>query len=60
MNFTEGNDERDVTTPEKLLATNQEIPELKGMSCVAGFDYASISDFASIGLLFKKKINIYG
>ncbi|HAP4214714.1 TPA: terminase large subunit, partial [Enterococcus faecalis] len=55
MNFTEGNDERDVTTPEKLLATNQEIPELKGMSCVAGFDYASISDFASIGLLFKKE-----
>ena len=34
MNFTEGNDERDVTTPEKLRATNQEIPELKGMSCV--------------------------
>lgn len=53
MNFTEGNDERDVTTHEKLLATNRLIPNLVGRSCVAGFDYASIRDFASVGLLFK-------
>lgn len=53
MNFTEGNDERDVTTPEKLMATNQPFPEIEGMSCVAGFDYASIRDFVNVGLLFK-------
>lgn len=53
MNFTEGNDERDVTTQEKLLATNQPLPDLSGRSCVAGFDYASIRDFVSVGLLFK-------
>lgn len=53
MNFTEGNDERDVTSQEKLLATNQPVPDLKKRSCVAGFDYASIRDFVSVGLLFK-------
>ncbi|WP_413488442.1 terminase TerL endonuclease subunit [Carnobacterium divergens] len=53
MNFTEGDSEKDVTTHEKLLATNQPIPNLKGRSCVAGFDYASIRDFATVGLLFK-------
>lgn len=53
MNFTEGNDERDVTSQEKLMATNQQLPDLEGRSCVAGFDYASIRDFVSVGLLFK-------
>ena len=53
MNYTEGDSEKDVTTHEKLLATNQPIPNLKGRSCVAGFDYASIRDFATVGLLFK-------
>ena len=53
MNFTEGDAEADITTHEKLMATNQSIPDLTGRSCVAGFDYASIRDFASVGLLFK-------
>ena len=53
MNFTEGNDERDVTTQEKLLATNKPLPELNGRTCVAGFDFASIRDFVNVGLLFK-------
>lgn len=53
MNFTEGDTEKDVATHEQLLATNQPFPSLQGRSCVAGFDYASIRDFASIGLLFK-------
>ncbi|EOL42007.1 terminase TerL endonuclease subunit [Enterococcus phoeniculicola] len=53
MNFTEGNDERDVTSQEKLMATNKAIPDLVGRSCIAGFDYASIRDFVSVGLLFK-------
>lgn len=54
MNFTEGDMESDITTHEKLLATNQPIVDLKGKSCVAGFDYAEIRDFASVGLLFKQ------
>lgn len=53
MNFTEGDAESDVTTHSKLMATNQPINNMEGKSCVAGFDYASIRDFASVGLLFK-------
>ncbi|KXU14591.1 Phage terminase large subunit [Streptococcus oralis] len=54
MNLPEADLEKDVTSREKLLAT-QRAPEidLLGRSCVAGFDYASIRDFASVGLLFK-------
>ncbi|MCM6864718.1 terminase large subunit [Enterococcus faecium] len=54
MNFTEGDMESDITTHEKLMATDQPIGDLKGKSCVAGFDYAEIRDFASVGLLFKQ------
>lgn len=53
MNFTEGDGERDVAPYEQVQATNQPIPVLENRSCVAGFDYASIRDFASVGLLFK-------
>lgn len=53
MNFTEGNTERDVATHDQLIATNQEVIIPRGAHCVAGFDYASIRDFASVGLLFK-------
>lgn len=54
MNFTEGDTERDIATHDQLMATNQiaDIPE--GAHCVAGFDYASIRDFVSVGLLFKQ------
>lgn len=38
---------------EKIKATNQEIPELEGCSCIGGLDYASIRDFVGCGLLFK-------
>lgn len=54
MNFTEGDGERDVAPYKQIqAAANMEIPELEGRSCAAGFDYASIRDFASVGLLFK-------
>lgn len=53
MNFTEGDNERDVAPYEQLqAATSKEIPEIKGRSCVAGFDYASIRDFCSVGYLY--------
>lgn len=54
MNFTEGDGERDVAPYAQIkAAAGMPIPELDGRSCAAGFDYASIRDFASIGLLFK-------
>lgn len=54
MNFTEGDGERDVAPYEQIqAAANMSVPDLEGRTCVAGFDYASIRDFASTGLLFK-------
>lgn len=53
MNFTEGDGKRDVAPYEQLQAADRPAPSLEGRSCVAGFDYASIRDFASVGLLFK-------
>lgn len=42
---------------EKIKATNKPIPydELDGMTCIGSLDYAQITDFASVGLLFKYK-----
>lgn len=54
MNLPEADIEKDVTTREKLMAALRSTGiDLSGRSCVAGFDYASIRDFASVGLLFK-------
>lgn len=40
---------------EKIKATNKPIPydELEGTACIGAIDYAMITDFASVGLLFK-------
>lgn len=59
MNFTEGDAERDVATHEQLLATKQNVEVPIGTHCVAGFDYASIRDFVSVGLLFKVDDKFY-
>lgn len=53
MNFPELDPEQDVATREQLLATDQPIPELNYQRCVGAFDYASVRDFASCGLVFK-------
>jgi phage terminase large subunit-like protein len=39
---------------EKIKATHQEIPELKGMECIGAIDYADTTDFVGVGLYFKK------
>lgn len=41
---------------EQIEATNQpfDLEEFKGMKCVGAVDYASVKDFCSVGLLFKK------
>ena len=38
---------------DKIMATNQPVPDLTGWSCIGAIDYASIRDFAGVGLLFK-------
>lgn len=40
---------------EKILKTNREIPyeQLQGMQCLGAIDYAMVTDFVSVGLLFK-------
>lgn len=53
MNLPEADLEKDVTSREKLLATQRDGQlDLTGRSCVVGFDYASMRDFASVGMLF--------
>lgn len=43
-----------VTSWDNIAATNKELPDLRGWKCTAGIDYASISDFASVNLHFRK------
>lgn len=46
-----------VASWEKIKATNKPLPELKGLSCIGGVDYASVRDFVSCGLLFKVNVD---
>lgn len=41
---------------EQIQATNQpfDLQKFKGMQCIGAIDYASVKDFCSVGLLFKK------
>lgn len=57
MNFPSEDNFAVVTPWEKILATNKPIPyeDLEGLSCIGAIDYAMITDFASVGLLFKHK-----
>ena len=55
MNIPRGNQDVEVTAWENVLATNQKIPDLSGMTCVAGIDFAKTTDFVSAGLIFKSK-----
>lgn len=43
-----------VTDYDNLIATKRELPDLTGWSCVAGIDYAEISDWAAVNLHFRK------
>lgn len=39
--------------PKILAASNEELPDLRGLDCIGGIDYADIRDFVGVGLLFK-------
>lgn len=53
MNFPEVDLNQTVASWDDILATNRPFPDLKHRAAVGGLDFASIKDFASVGLLFK-------
>lgn len=53
MNLPSGNPDFEVATWEDILATNREMPDLRGMPCVCGIDFAKTNDFVSAVLLFR-------
>lgn len=53
MNLPEVDLTKDVASREEMLATDRPFPDLKNRTCVGGLDFASIKDFAAVGLLFK-------
>lgn len=53
MNLPEEDLEKSVASWDDIMATNREVPELKHRVAVGGLDFASIKDFAAVGLLFK-------
>ncbi len=57
MGIRAGFKEMSVTDYEKVKATNKPLPDLSGMSCVVGLDYAELSDWAAVNLHFRKGNN---
>lgn len=53
MNLPEVDLEKVVAPWEDILATNRSFPILENRQCIGGLDYASIKDFAAVGLLFR-------
>ncbi|CRK80314.1 terminase TerL endonuclease subunit [Neobacillus massiliamazoniensis] len=53
MNLPEVDLAKSVATWDDILATDRPVPDLKHRTCVGGLDFASIKDFAAVGLLFK-------
>jgi len=53
MNLPEVDPTQTVASWEDIKATNRPMPELEHKTCVGGLDFASIKDFAAVGLLFK-------
>ncbi|MCI2773421.1 terminase TerL endonuclease subunit [Staphylococcus petrasii] len=53
MNLPEVDLEKVVAPWEEILATNRPFPNLENRQCIGGLDYASIKDFAAVGLLFR-------
>ena len=53
MNLPSVDTAQTVADWEDILATNREIPDLSHRTCIGGLDFASIKDFAAVGLLFR-------
>lgn len=54
MNLPEVDLAKTVAAWEDILATNRPMPDVRHKTCVGGLDFASIKDFAAVGLLFKE------
>lgn len=54
MNIPDGASEIKVTDYENIKATNRELPDLTGWTCVAGIDFSKITDWVSVDLHFKQ------
>ena len=54
MGLRAGFKEVSVTDYEKVLATNTELPDMKGWRCAVGIDYAELSDWAAVNLHFRR------
>lgn len=54
MNFPDGSSEIAVTNYVNIRATNRELPDLAGWTCVVGIDFTKITDWASVDLHFKQ------
>lgn len=53
MNLPRSDQEIQITEWDNIAASNQDVPDLIGHSCVGGLDYASLNDFASANLHFR-------
>lgn len=54
MNFPMIDVTKTVASWEEIQKTNRQMPILLNKTCVGGLDFASIRDFAAVGLLFKE------
>ena len=59
MGLRAGFKEVSVTDYEKVLATNTELPDMKGWRCTVGIDYAELSDWAAVNLHFRRGSDRY-
>jgi phage terminase large subunit-like protein len=53
MNMPDGNKNIEVTSWENIIASCGNVPDLSGRNGVVGIDYASVTDFASAGILIR-------
>lgn len=54
MNLPRSETETPVTDWKNIIATEKEMPDLKGQICTCGIDYAKINDIVSVNLHFNK------
>lgn len=54
MNLPDGASELKVTDYANIKATNQELPDLTGWTCVVGIDFSKITDWVSVDFHFKQ------
>lgn len=53
MDLPEVDEAKIIAKWEDILATNRPMPDLKNRMCIGGVDYATVKDFAAVGLLFR-------